>query len=342
MTEVHRNYQFDMAVFRHKLDLEAARDWQRSLPEASIVIAVDGAVPEAPSWSYGEGALYVADHHAMIDDRLTTEASCKQVERIIGSQQFREQTKRIGRVTMAFCTYDPDVAEAGRLLMADSIGLYNGASSEVIARNKRLTNWEDRTDRTSGGWLKSHEAAAPFMRYIYEPAMRIRWQNIRDLQQIISAQTEVNRRAMDYALGLEIRHEAQGQFEKLGAVGQTILIKETGPFAVASAMEAFRQFVSERVESDGTRHLSVHSQDGVLPEELWAALNEVERVRNPDIDSADDWGGCAYAGGDPFDAGTMLGLEEAGTIVEFHTQEERVRSNAARARSKQALSLSKT
>jgi hypothetical protein len=308
-------YELEMALFPYKLDLESARAWQSEQANDTVLVGVDGAISEAPSWAYDQGMVYVADHHTKIDDRLGTQASCKQVERIIASDNFQERARGAGHVTLAFCSYDPDVAEAARLLFADANGIFDGASREVNARHKRLTNWEDRTDRSSGNWLRARQAIAPVMRYIYEPAMNIRWRNIRQIPEITGAQSEVNRRALDYVFGIEQSVDAHEQYNTVGFLGGIALIQETGPYAVMGAMERYPLFISERNDSTGIRHVAVHSVEGRLDDNVWRALNSAELSANGSFNPADDWGGCRFAGGDPFAAGSALDLPTIAAIV---------------------------
>jgi hypothetical protein len=315
MAETLRNYEFSIEHVPRELSEEEL--WQRSLgftsePE-TVQVAVDGAVRY--SFSAINGTVHSANHHDDQLPRLQTPASCRQTADILATRNYQFAARGLGRVAGVCVDYDPDVAEAFRLIQLDADGVLAQADSAYRNRSRELTRLEDLMDRTSGHIaLTLPKEVVEMNAYVYEPAMAVR-KNGATHQSIVQAQLNVNERAHQYASGNPSRLVLDTQFEALSENGSCVVIEELGQFAVLGAMtQGWRNIVSIRRYDPrtGLPHVALHSVDGRLSPQLWDLLNKCERTEQP----YEKWGGCELTGGSPRGIGTALNLHVVASLID--------------------------
>lgn len=314
MVERSQNYEFSIEHVPRELSEEEL--WQRSLGETSeaeaVQVAVDGAVRY--SFSAIDGTVHSANHHDDQLPRLQTPASCRQTADILAASNYQGAARRLGRVAGICVDYDPDVAEAFRLIQLDAEGVLSQVDSSYRRRSRELTLIEDLMDRTSGHIALSLPLEIVEMNaFVFEPAMAVRKEGA-TYQSIMAAQLSVNERAHQFASGNPGRLVLDTQYETLSENGSCVVIEELGNFAVLGAMtQGWRNIVSIRRYDDrtGLPHVAVHSVDGRLTPQFWDLLNKCERAEQP----YEKWGGCELTGGSPRGTGTALNLQVVASLI---------------------------
>ncbi len=262
-------------------------------------VAIDGYVNDGPKFQE-EGPRANFDHHHGVS-RLETRATCAQVLMAVRMGLFDCFRDENGpRLTVYANDCDQDVCTAWTILKNHFIA--EQAASPLL---NRLVSMEDVLD------------ALQELAWVFEPYTQFRIAGglqKRDASAFTSIVTDVERRILQHVVGKGESVPIDTRYERIGGGKGWTMVHEVGIQArFGMRADGIKAFVSVKERKDSRRDYVIARVSELI---RFPVLRMFDVLNTLEGNKQEKWGGATTIGGSPRIAGSRLGVEEVGRVIE--------------------------